>query len=233
MADKLTSQFNNKAVLAQLGNSVIAAPSLQITANKHRFDYFDSQEAKDKKLRDFIDLVDATHAYIEQLKQDIDELEAGFTARNGDEWREKLALKIIDPDGIPQRREDQTIEDYRKELEPILINKMLNADGSIKASYESNPELSDYAQWAQKKHHYNIAVGYVRELEDPKTAPERIDEIESVLKYSANIETLVLAERGAAAESDVLNSLKSISDNIEDRDLTQDQNSGTSAFLKI
>jgi len=213
---KLTSQFNNEVVLAQLGNSVIKKPSLA-AASSIQFDaHPDSEKSKEKKFQDFIDLVDATHAYLEQLQRDIGELEQGFVLRDGDAWREKLALKILDVDDIPQRCSDESMEAYRDRLESILIKQMLNADGSIKAQYLHDTELTDYAQWAQKQHHYNIASGYVRELEDSNTPPERKAEIEDDLKQNADIETLVFAERSAEAQGRVQDAVKNMTDGVED-----------------
>ncbi|MFQ3244122.1 MAG: hypothetical protein ACI9SP_000747 [Arenicella sp.] len=214
MSDNLTFQFNNKTLLGQVSGSMIEMPSLAVAGDKRRSDHPDSQEAKDKKLRDFIDLVDLANAFIEQLRQDIEELEAGFRARYGDAWREKLALKILDPDEIPQRREGESIEDYRQRLEPILTDRMLDADGSIKPQYLNDPELFDYAQWAQKNHHYNLAVGYVRELEDPSTTPERKEEIAEELKQNTDIETINYTDRGLTAESDAQRQVKDITDSV-------------------
>jgi hypothetical protein len=231
MGNKLTFQFNDEAVLAQLGSSVVETPSLQVTADKQRSDHPNSQEAKEKKLRDFIDLVDAANAFIEQLLRDIEELEAGFRARDGDAWREKLALKILDPDEIPQRLEGESIEEYRERLEPMLTDRMLDADGSIKAQYLNDPELSDYAQWAQKKHHYNLAVGHVRELEDPCTTPQRKDEIAYKLKQNADIETINYTDRDLTAESDAQRQVKDIADSVGEN-LAKEQLS-TDAGLKF
>jgi len=166
-------------------------------------------------LRNFVEIIKAAQTYIKQLQGSIDKLETSFQARDGDEWREKLALKILDPDDIPQRRNDESIEAYRERLEPILIKRMLNADGSIKKEYQDGP-LSDYAQWAQKKFDLNFMRGYVRELEDPNTLPERKNEIYDELEQNAEIQKLVFAEREAAAKSEVQGALKSVSDGVED-----------------
>lgn len=233
VGNKLTSQFNNEAVLAQTGSSVIEKPALAVASNTLRDDHPDSGKSKGKKLRDFIDLVDATRAYLEQLQRDIDELERGFVLRDGEAWREKLALKILDADDIPQRRSDENMEAYRERLEPILVEQMLNADGSIKKQYLNAPELLDYAQWAQKKYHYNIALGYVRELEDPNTPPARKEEIEHELTQNTDIETLVFAERGAKAGSEVQGAVKDITDDSHDSKLQVDNNAALNDFLTL
>jgi hypothetical protein len=108
---------------------------------------------------------------------------------------------------------------------------MLNADGSIKAQYLNDPELSDYAQWAQKKHHYNLAVGYVRELEGPSITPQRQNEIAEELKQNADIETINYTDRGLTAESDAQRQVKDIADSVGEN-LAKEQLS-TDAGLKF
>lgn len=225
MSDSLSAIFKRTQMLfGQVSGSTIEMPSLSVSAKLHP-DHPDNEKAKKEQLQHFLDIVDAARAYATQLEQQIDEMEARFNARDGDAWREKLALKILDEDEIPQRREGESIEDYRQRLEPVLIEKMLNKDGSIKPQYLNDPELSDYAQWAQKKYHYNIAIGYVRELEDPNTPPERIAEIFEYMEQNADIETLVFAERGAAPESEVDGAVKNVIDEKDDNTLSSEQSS--------
>jgi len=214
MSDSLTFQFNTKTLLGQISGSIIEMPSIAATANRLRSDHPESEKAKHKKLTDFIELIEATRQYIERLQKDIEDLEKRFRERDGDEWREKLALKILDPDEIPQRLEGETIEQYREKLEPLLINKMLHADGSIKERYKNDPELRDYAQWAQKQYHLDAARGHVRELQDPNTPPERKEEIYQDMKQNADIETLVFADQGATPESEVQGAVKDIAHSI-------------------
>jgi len=210
MSDSLTFQFNTKTLMGQISGSIIDMPSIAATANKLRSDNPESEKAKHKKLTDFIELIEATRQYIERLQKDIEDLETKFRERDGDEWREKLALKILDPDDIPQRWSDESIEAYRERLEPILIKQMLNADGSIKKQYQDDPELRDYAEWAQKKFDLNIAREYVNELEDPNTPQERKNEVYDRLEQNADIQRLVFAEREAAAKSAVQGQVKDI-----------------------
>jgi len=227
MSDSLTFQFNTKTLMGQISGSIIDMPSIAATANRLRSDHPESEKAKHKKLTDFIELIEATRQYIERLQKDIEDLETRFRERDGDEWREKLALKILDPDEIPQQRDGESIEDYRKRLEPILINKMLNPDGSIKKQYLDDLELRDYAEWAQKKFHLNIARRYLIELENPITPPERIEEIYEDLKQNTDIETLVFAERGAAVESDAQEIVKNVVDESRDNKFAAHQSNYT------
>ena len=232
MSDDLRSEFNDPEILlAQNSGSHMERSSLA-TPNSQRIDDPDNQDARNKKLQDFLDIVDAANAYIDRLQKDIEDMERGFRARDGDAWREKLALKILDPDEIPQQREGESIEAYRERLEPLLINKMLNPDGSIKDEYKNHPELSDYAQWAQKQYHLNAARGYVQELDDPNISPERREAIYNWFSRNADIEALVFADREAAPESETQSRVKDVADSVED-DITENElHAGSSSVLK-
>ena len=229
MSDDLRSEFNDsKILLAQNSGSHMERSSLA-TANTQRIDDPDNQDAKDKKLQRFLDIVDAANAYIDRLQKDIDDMEAAFRERDGEEWREKLALKILDPDEIPQQREGESIAEYRERLEPLLINKMLNADGSIKDEYKNHPELADYAQWAQKQYHLGKAKVAVLELDNPNTTPERATEILNTLN---DIETLAYADREAAPESETQGRVKDVADENRDGIAENELHVGSSSILK-
>ncbi len=206
MSSNLRSQFNNEALLGQLSDSMIEMPSFAPTANKLSSGDSNNQKTKNKKFRDFIDTLNQRQSTIQRLEEDIDEMEQAFIKRDGNAWREKLALKILDVDDIPQRHADESMEDYRQRLEPILIDEMLNADGSIKAHYANDPEIGDYAQWAQKNYHLNMAQGYVRELENPNITPERKIEIFEKIEQNTNVEELKLAsEQSNTIEGELKN----------------------------
>lgn len=68
-------------------------------------------------------------------------MEEQFQKTDGDAQREKLALKILDEDEIPQRREGESMEACRERLEVRLIDEVLNEDGSIKDAHLQNPVL--------------------------------------------------------------------------------------------
>lgn len=232
MSDKLSFEFNAKnqdrLLAGQASGSMIEMPSIASTGNKLNDDHPDNQKAKDRRLHRFLDIIETTRAYIEQLRNDINDMERMFSERD-DAWREELALKILDPDEIPQQREGESIEDYRKRLEPFMINKMLNADGSIKKQYMNDPELSDYAQWAQKKYHLRVAQGYVRELEDPNILPERVEEIYEDIKRRKNTEEATYAARGAET-LEVRNEVKEIDDANRDEFSATEQKIDSSFF---
>ncbi len=233
MSDKLTFQFNNKTLLGQMSGSVIEMPSIASARNIKYSDHPDSEEKKDKEYREFIEFVDAIRLHIEQLQRDIDKLEAHFRERDGEEWREKLALKILDADDIPQRRSDETIVGYRERLEPILITQMLNADGSIKGQYLNDLDLIDYAEWAQQQYNLSAARDNVLELEDPNTPQERKNQIYDELQQSADIEKIVLTAYELSGRSEVKAEIKDAIDTKNIDESSEIQMADTvSQFLK-
>ena len=220
MSDELRSDFDaateNKILLGQQSGSI---GGLQERAGIAQVR--EQQREKDRQSRE------ETSRYVEmiaQLRSDLADMEERFRARDGDAWRENLALKILEPDEFPQRREGESIEAYRERLEKNLIEDMLNPDGSIKEEYKNHHEYSDYAQWAQKKFHYNRARGLVRELDDENTTPEREAEIEEQLQESS-LEELNLADETASTQSNVQTKIR----NISDETLDEMGNSGPSS----
>jgi len=180
--------------------------------------------AKREQINRFIEI-------LECLRRDLLAMEEGFRDRDGDAWREDLALRILDAYEIPERRDDESIGKYRRRLEEHLIDEMLNPDGSIKRQYQQDPSLSDYAQWAQKKFHYNRARGLVRELQDGNKPPERREEIIEALEQS-NIEVLTFADRETSHNS-AWHQVKQIADDLEDTATATELDQNTSAnFLK-
>ncbi len=221
MAFDLTAWFNIARGFSETENTILfgqnsgSISGIQerngATSKSHSHDN-QKQETKDKKLSDFLHTIQVIQDYMDRLAQSIEQLEDTFRQRNGDAWREKLALKILDQDGIPQQEPGETIQAYRERLEVLLINEMLNADGSIKDEYKNHPELADYAQWAQKQYHLNSARAAVNELQSPNTSLERRNEIFDELRKHGDIEELTFADREATTQSATQGQIKDIVD---------------------
>jgi len=178
------------------------------------------QEKADKKLSDFLEAINNIQDYIKRLNADIASMEQDFKHRDGDAWREKLALKILDEDDIPQRREGESMTEYRERLEPLLIAEMLNTDGSIKSEYKNHPELGDYAEWAQKQYYLNAARGYVQELESSKITPHRVNEILHELEQRSDFKELTsvdaLLNNQDRTQAEIKNNIESVRDSNTD-----------------
>lgn len=242
MASDLTEWFNiarrffeteNTILLGQQGGSISGVQERSGATSKTNSSGNRNQETKDKKLSDFLRTIQVIQDYMDRLAKTIEQMEDIFRQRDGDAWREKLALKILGEDDIPQRRSSESMKDYRERLEILLINELLNADGSIKAEYKNHPELGDYAEWAQKRYHLNSARAAVNELENLQTTPERRDEILDELKQRSDIEELTFADREAPIHSTTQSQIKDIVDANRDADLQNDHSSALNSFLNL
>lgn len=157
---------------------------------------------------------------IEQMEADIKALEDLFEKRDGDAWREKLALNILGADDIPQQESGENINDYRKRLEQHLINEMLNPDGTIKGKYKSDSQYRDYAEWAQKQFHLNNAKAIAAELDDHSTSPQRREQILDEMRERGYLEEMMLTDR-ESNNLDTQKSIRDIRDNQRDEALSQ------------
>ncbi len=123
-------------------------------------------------------------ALMDNLKQQADELqkaiqaqEDAFAEKYGDDWREKTAEQILDPEDMPHRKPGQSIEDFREELERALIKEFLNEDGSIKDEYKDHPEFGNRAKWAQKQYDQSALDNLISKLNDPDLSHDEKQEL--------------------------------------------------------
>jgi len=188
----------------------------------------DSTDAtRERSTRDL--LQQALLDYIDDLNRDIANIEAGFAKQFGDAWREEIALRVFGPDEIPQQREGESIEDYRKRLEKELIAKMLNPDGTIKDEYLNDPELRKYAEWAQQRHNRAKALGFTNTLHDPTTTPAQTQEIIEQIEHATNSEINNYAAdalQGHEAQKMIL----AADDNIKDAEGSKDYSAYADSF---
>jgi len=96
----------------------------------------------------FLDLLGQAEAYAAQLAADVAEIEAGYEAQYGDAWIEQIAMEVLDPDAIPERREGEDIVSYRERVKETLLAEMINpATGDVKQEYTD----SEHANWAERR----------------------------------------------------------------------------------
>ncbi len=171
---------------------------------------------KDKTAR-FIELVEQIRASIEQMEADIKALEDLFEKRDGDAWREKLALNILDADDIPQQESGETIQAYRERLEKHLINEMLNPDGTIKDKYKNDLKYSDYAEWVQKQYNLNNAKAIAAELDGDTTSPQRREQILDEMKERGYIEEMTYASKAEDSSVTSQAAVLDVHDEYEDK----------------
>jgi len=201
----------------QFSGSVSGLQAFSATAANGQSKQAKEQEAKERQTAQFVELVEQVRANIEQMKARIKALEEAFQKRDGDAWREKLALKILGEDDIPQQESGEDIETYRKRLEQHLINEMLNPDGTIKGKYKDDPKYGDYAEWAQKQYHLNNAKALVTELDDDNTSLQRREQILDEMQDRGYIEEMTYASKVANSSVTSQVSVRDTHDEFEDK----------------
>ncbi len=207
-----------------VGGSVTNVIDRGSVASNNQSKHVEKRKAEQRRKARFAELVEQIRTSIEQMEADIKALEELFQKRDGDAWREKLALKILGEDDIPQQEPGEDISAYRKRLETHLINEMLNTDGSIKAKYKNHPELSDYAEWAQRQFHLNNARAIATELDDVNTSPQRREQILDEMEKRSNDEEMMLTDRESKSV-DTQSSVRDVRDNQHDKVLSQARSS--------
>lgn len=218
------TEKENHILHGQLSGSVTGIIERSSVASNNQSKQVRKREAKKRRTERFIELVEQIRASIEQMEADIKEMEELFEKRDGDAWREKLALDILGVNDIPQQEFGENIHAYRKRLEQHLINEMLNSDGTIKDKYKNDSKYSDYAEWAQKQFHLNNAKAVVIELEDGNTSPQRREQILNEMRERGYLEEMMLADR-ESKNLETLESVRDIRDDQRDEALSQARSS--------
>ena len=157
----------------------------------------------------------------------IEGAENNFTLQYGEDWREQFAMRILDPDLMPQSLEGESIEDYRARVEAALMDELLNDDGTIKAKYKDHPEYGELAQWAQWKHDQQLASNLQRDLNDPSLSDsERTAKVEEFTQ-SATYQRLNQKTLASTPSGDGIMDVK---EDLEDTTLAADISVGDSGF---
>lgn len=220
LRQKEVSENETHILHGQISGAVSGLQAFSATAASSQYKQTQEQEAKERRTAQIIDLIEQVRASIEQMEADIRALEASLHKRDGDAWREKLALKILGENDIPQQEFGEDINAYRKRLEQHLINEMLNPDGTVKDKYKNDPKYSDYAEWAQKQYHLKNAKSAVAELDNDNTSPQRREQILDEIKERGYAEEMMLADREAKSEH-TQDTVRDILDNQDDETFSQ------------
>jgi hypothetical protein len=134
----------------------------------------DEREKKSKRDYEeqmFQSMLQRAQDWSDRLGRDIDGMEAEFTREYGDAWREHMALEILDPE-TAQRREGESVAEYRARLEEELRREMVNDDGSIKDEYRTGPHTR-WARWAQSEDQKREVDHFIARQND-ESIPEEV-----------------------------------------------------------
>ena len=216
---------NEHAILyGQLGGSIAGMIELGPVASRTQSRQDEERKTEERRTAQFVQLVEQMRTSIERMEADVKRLVASFEKRDGDAWREKLALNILEADEIPQQEAGESITAYRKRLEQHLIDEMLNPDGTIKDKYKNDPKYGDYAEWAQTQFHLNSAKAAVAELDNGNTSPQRKEHILDEMKERGYIEEMIFVDR-VSNSRDTQSSVRDATDSQYDKGLLQSRSS--------
>ena len=117
---------------------------------------------------------------------------------------------------------------------PLCCSVCLFSVTATAGQWEINNDLkyTDYAEWAQKQYHLKTARGYVRELENPSTTPERHDEILHELKHKGDTEAATYAIRESTHE-ETKHQIKAGDDINDDAKLQNVNDAALNDFLNL
>jgi hypothetical protein len=109
------------------------------------------RSADGKRARSFDDilhlaLIDNLNAQIAFLDNKIAEGEKHFTDKYGDDWREDMALRYLDPDDFPERADGESMADYHRRLEDALYDKLYDENGNLRPGVAADPEKARLAE---------------------------------------------------------------------------------------
>ena len=214
------TEKENHTLHGQLSGSVTGMIEHGSVASNTQSRHIEKREAEQRRMARFAEIAEQLRASIEQMEADIRAMEELFEKRDGDAWREKLALNILGADDIPQQESGENINDYRKRLEQHLINEMLNPDGTIKGKYKNDSQYSDYAEWAQKQFHLNNAKAIAAELDDHSTSSQRREQLLDEMRERGYLEEMTFADR-TTQNKDTQVSMRDLADNRRDEMLSR------------
>lgn len=144
-------------------------------------------------------MLNDAQALSDRLGRDIAGMEAGFEAKYGDAWREVIANDVFGADEVPQRRDGESMADYRERLEDELVAKMIDPEtGEIRPEYADDPRYAEYAKWAKAQFEKSNADHFIDVYNDPNSTQEQVDAAAGKLNYNEGRQ----ADRTLVAQAD-------------------------------
>ena len=136
-------------------------------------------------------MLDNLNAQIAFLDGKIAEGEQYFTGKYGDDWREDMALRYLDPDEFPQKADDESMADYHRRLEEALYAKLYDENGSLRPGVADDPEKARLAEHLK----------YLKARRQAAADLEEANDIVADETLTADERTAALEEKFAAAET--------------------------------
>ncbi|MEO1046399.1 MAG: hypothetical protein AAFX04_13230 [Pseudomonadota bacterium] len=205
------------AAIVQNGDSAsFIMPGAQQIANALGIGNADKRK-QEQQQQTQLSIAEQARRISEQLAGQIAQMEKSFEAEMGDAWREQIANKVMEPDDIPQRRDGESMAEYRQRLETVLVATMIDpATGKIRPEYADNPDTARYAQWAQAEYRK-------RQIENASDS-----ELERILSQSNDLADAKYAEHRVSSSG---NDTSAIIQRSQDQfDRVADTSTDSSAF---
>lgn len=140
----------NAELMGMKGGSVAGVQERGVSLARTVQDTKRQQSENAKRSMDnalFLNLLGQAETYVAQLAADVARIEADYEARYGDAWVETIALEVLGPDEIPERRDGEDILSYRERVRETLLETMIDpATGQVKPEHANSP----HKQWAER-----------------------------------------------------------------------------------
>ncbi len=146
----------------------------------------------------YLDLLDN---HIADLERRMGKLETQLIDRFGEDWSQQVALEVLDPDDMPQRRDGESMTDYKERVERAFVEEMLDDNGNVKAEYKDHSRYGQAAQWAKYRHDSESATSLRKKLSDPDLTVTEAEAIVESTPSAPTIDQLEKAKDGLASDS--------------------------------
>ena len=215
---RLAEFRENMEAMGQLGGSIESVIE-RYGVRKHSDDAKSRQDQARKKKGSvsdivWLDLVGQLQAQIDAADERIQGHRDYFENKYGEDWAEKLALDILDEDSFPERRDGESITDYRRRIEDELFDEMFGPDGKLKPKYQDHPDAERFKQWARDR---EIKAGAGAKLDNIEREKQAQIEAKGGPLSQEEEAAIVKKEMGTATPEEALEALRLT---IEDRDST-------------
>ena len=193
--------FREEAELMGLKSGAIAGIQLRDAALARSVQEARKEASeKSKRTTDTILFLNLLDQRIADLDFRMAELEGQLVEQFGEQWAEQVALEVLDPDEMPQRRDGESMADYQARVYDALEAEFLDEGGNIKPEYKDHPRYGDAAKYMQYRFDKDAAVELRSRLSDPDLSPEEAREIIESAEGTPTLDRLYKAQDGLTNE---------------------------------
>ena len=118
---------------------------------KHNDETRKRAERSRKSTEDFVflDTLQRARAASVRLAREVADIEKDYQAQYGDAWREHIAMEVFGEDEVPERKDGESVTEYRERLDREMVERMIDpATSKAKEEYADSP----HKRWAEKRY---------------------------------------------------------------------------------